>query len=167
MTNSPSTDATARPWRVEEGTTLIWGACNPDDLSSYGMGYQVAKACLSRGWNQRHEPTVEQATANAALIVEAVNAYESLKARLAEVEGQRAELASKLSHLVDSLKHAEARALDAEDRIAVLEKALEAEREYWEAADCECDGYHGVTCGKHRRLDVISATLAKQKEAGK
>ncbi len=36
------------------------------------------------------------------------NEVDTLKARLAEVEGQRAELASKLSHLVDSLKHAEA-----------------------------------------------------------
>lgn len=117
MTNSPSTDATPRPWRVEEGTTLIWGACNPDDLSSYGMGYPVAQACLSRGWNQRHEPTVEQATANAALIVEAVNAHDRLTAENAELRrerdearGQRDELARKLSHLVDELKSAEARA---------------------------------------------------------
>jgi len=41
------------------------------------------------------------------------NEVDALKARLAEVEGQRAELASKLSHLVDSLKHAEACALAA------------------------------------------------------
>ena len=108
MSDNEVTGATARPWRVEEGTTLIWGACDPDDLSSYGMGHPVAQACLFRGWNRRHEPTIDQAMANAALIVEAVNAYEPLKARLAEVERERDEARSKVELLTQCFHEANA-----------------------------------------------------------
>jgi len=61
---------TPGPWRVENKTTLIWGACNPDDNTSYGMGYPVAEAQMPRPWN-RDKPTDEQIDANAALIASA------------------------------------------------------------------------------------------------
>lgn len=101
--------------------------------------------------------------------------YDVLKVSLAEVEGQRKELASKLSHLVDSLKTAEARVLAAEARVAALEKdqtrlirmvrALlkhtnpfnvnEGHSQQWMAVYDECN-----------RLDR-EAIAAEQKEAGK
>ncbi len=106
MTDHNDTGATAGPWSYE----IQYG---PNGEAIYAwVYYHNLMVCTMKVHHAR-------------LIVEAVNAYEPLKARLAEVEGQRAELASKLSHLVDSLKHAEARALDAEARVAVLEKALE------------------------------------------
>ncbi len=43
-----SKEYTKGPWRVEEGTTLIWGDCNPEDTSSYGMGYPSLNAVLLR-----------------------------------------------------------------------------------------------------------------------
>lgn len=34
-------------WRVEQDTTLVWGACNTDDTSSSGMGYPIAEARIT------------------------------------------------------------------------------------------------------------------------
>lgn len=110
MTDHNDTGATARPWRFVPSHV----AEGPSEVRS------------PEGWLI----CTTSSDADAALIERAVNEYEPLKARLAEVERERDELASKLSHLVDSLKHAEARALAAEARIAVLEKALESIRQY-------------------------------------
>lgn len=70
---------TPTPWRVEQDTTLIWGACNPDDMSNYGMGYPVAECRItpiSMHWAKG--PNADQGEANAELIVKAVNSYASL-----------------------------------------------------------------------------------------
>lgn len=106
MIDHNDTGATGRPWSYD-----IQHGPNGEEIYAW-VYYHNLMVCTVKVHHAR-------------LIVEAVNAYEPLKARLAEVEGQRAELASKLSHLVDSLKHAEARTLDAEARIAVLEEVLE------------------------------------------
>ena len=34
---------TPGPWRVEQDTSLIWGGCNPDDDTTFGMGYPMAE----------------------------------------------------------------------------------------------------------------------------
>lgn len=60
---------TPTPWRVEVGTTQIWGGCDPDNNTSYGMGVPVAN-CRVIG--------VDDGEANAAMIVEAVNSHASL-----------------------------------------------------------------------------------------
>jgi hypothetical protein len=67
---------TPTPWRVEEGTDLIWGACNPDDQSTYGMGYSIVQG-KSGAWGNR-KPDMDEREANAALIVKAVNNFEAL-----------------------------------------------------------------------------------------
>jgi len=67
---------TPTPWRVEEGTDLIWGACNPDDQSSYGMGYSIVEG-KAPGWKP-YKPSMEEREANAAFIVEAVNNHARL-----------------------------------------------------------------------------------------
>lgn len=36
---------------------------------------------------------------------------------------------------------------------------LEASLKYWLAQDCECDSYHGFTCGKHRTIDELRWAL--------
>lgn len=54
--------ATLDEWRVEEGTTLIWGRCDPDDHSTYGMGIPIVRVqpILNDGCRQHDE---EDATA--------------------------------------------------------------------------------------------------------
>jgi hypothetical protein len=89
MSNHKTATHTPTPWRVEQGTDLIWGACNPDDQSSYGMGYPVVEG-KSASWKP-YKPSMEEREANAAFIVEAVNSHEALKTRIQELE---AELAS-------------------------------------------------------------------------
>lgn len=62
---------TPTPWRVEEGTDLIWGACNSDDQSTYGMGYSIVEG-KSGSWN-KGRPDMDEREANAAFIIKAVN----------------------------------------------------------------------------------------------
>lgn len=71
---------TPGPWRVEDGTTLIWGKCNPDDISSCGMGYPVAEARTRpvRFWAKR--PDYDEGEANARLIAAAPELLEVAKA---------------------------------------------------------------------------------------
>ena len=60
---------TPGPWRVEGGTTLIWGDCNPDDTTSYGLGYPIAECrhTPAASWS-RGPSKYEEAEANARLI---------------------------------------------------------------------------------------------------
>jgi hypothetical protein len=74
---------TPTPWRVEDGTTLIWGKCDPDDKTTYGMGYPVAR--LEHPYSSSRLPTPEEQDANAALIVNAVNNHADLLATLKAV----------------------------------------------------------------------------------
>ena len=69
-------DHTPTPWRVEEGADLIWGACNPDDHSSFGMGYSIVEGKIP-GWKP-YKPDYDERAANAAFIVKAVNAYDEM-----------------------------------------------------------------------------------------
>ena len=64
-------NATRGPWRVEENTTLVWGECDPDDLSTYGMGYPLASAFQTdRTW-RKNRISEKNADANASLIAAA------------------------------------------------------------------------------------------------
>jgi hypothetical protein len=64
---------TPGPWRVEDGTTLVWGACLNDDETTYGMGYPVALAqtLLGSGSPFSREFRIDEAEANARLIAAA------------------------------------------------------------------------------------------------
>ena len=47
---------TPGPWRVEQDTSLIWGGCNSDDDTTFGMGYPIADARrLSSYWDHQRE----------------------------------------------------------------------------------------------------------------
>lgn len=70
---------TPGPWRVEEGTTLVWGACNPDDTYSYGMGYPIAEARISPCSSWAKGPSVDDGIANARLIAAAPEMLKALK----------------------------------------------------------------------------------------
>ena len=76
---------TPGPWRVEEGTTLVWGACNPDDNTSWGMGYPVAEARtkLGHGSPLARSFREDEAVANAHLIAESPHMLEVLREVLA------------------------------------------------------------------------------------
>ena len=153
MSNNEVTGATARPWRFVPSHV----AEGPSEVRS------------PEGWLI----CTTSSDADAALIERAVNAYEPLKARLAEVEGQRDrsraghEDTARMLHSYIRL-HAEIakRALGAEDRVAVLEKALAATLDQYislaSSGDC---GFWNADKEPH----VIAArtALAEQKEAGK
>jgi hypothetical protein len=73
---------TQTPWRVEEGTVLIWGAYDPNDSSTFGMGYPVTecRTQLGHGSPLARSFKEEEAEANAAFIVRAVNSHEQMLA---------------------------------------------------------------------------------------
>ena len=56
--------ATPGPWRVEKDTNLVWGACDPDDQSSNGMGYAIAP-CYTLAASYAKGPTEYEGLANA------------------------------------------------------------------------------------------------------
>lgn len=72
---------TPGPWRVEEGTTLVWGACNPDDRSTYGMGYPITQARVRLGSASEYasEFREDEGEANARLIAAAPELYGALE----------------------------------------------------------------------------------------
>ena len=72
---------TPGPWRVEQGTTLIWGACSPDDLSCHGMGFPVAEARVRLPVWARPPARLDEdvAEANARLIAAAPDMLAALK----------------------------------------------------------------------------------------
>ena len=61
-------DATPGPWRVEQGTTLIWGHCNPDDASNRGMGYPVSECRITPTSSWAKGPDADAGEGNARLI---------------------------------------------------------------------------------------------------
>lgn len=92
MTSPDSIKHTAGPWRVEEGTTLIWGACDPDDTTDYGMGYPIIECRItpiSYGWAKG--PNADEGEANARLVAAAPELLEAIKAILANDGGTGSE----------------------------------------------------------------------------
>lgn len=69
---------TPGPWRVENGTTMVWGHCNPDDNSTRGMGYPIAEARINPSGNWSTGPYSDEGEANAHLIAAAPDLYEAL-----------------------------------------------------------------------------------------
>jgi hypothetical protein len=69
---------TPGPWRVEQNTTFIWGACNPDDPTTRGMGFPIAYARMVS--SDREIGVISEAEANARLIAAAPDGYAFAKA---------------------------------------------------------------------------------------
>ncbi len=81
MTGDKTMPHTPTPWRVEEGTTLIWGDCLLGDGGAIErLGIPVADAQRQRSWSHQSPPVPVEA--NAALIVRAVNALEPMREAL-------------------------------------------------------------------------------------
>jgi hypothetical protein len=75
---------TPGPWRVEQDTTLIWGACNEDDTTFNGMGYPIAECRTMPISNWAAGPDYDAAEANARLIAAAPELKDAaVKARAA------------------------------------------------------------------------------------
>lgn len=92
VSNSEQGGFTPGPWRVEQDTTLIWGNCDPEDRSTYGMGYPVAEAKIMLGHGSpfcrsaRHD----EAEANARLIAAAPDLLAAAKFALTVIGGNAA-----------------------------------------------------------------------------
>jgi hypothetical protein len=69
---------TPGPWRVEEGTTLIWGKCNPDDQSTFGMGYPITLCQITPSGSWAKGPDADEGKANAHLIAAAPDLLDQL-----------------------------------------------------------------------------------------
>lgn len=70
---------TPGPWRIFEEESTVWQDINPDDPTSYGVGFPVAEACRPPSWGGAR-PTVEERLANARLIASAPDMLAALKA---------------------------------------------------------------------------------------
>ena len=83
-------DATSGVWRRDENS--VWGACDPDDTTSYGMGLAVLDCRSSKPSWSTVPMDYEQSVANAELVVAAVNALPDLIAAARERDALRAAL---------------------------------------------------------------------------
>lgn len=88
-------EAMARPWVIPAGGSNEHVICVGDDAGKPGR-----IICILHPANFSYDRlSYDELTAVAALIVEAVNAYEPLKARLAEIEGERDEARAALGRI--------------------------------------------------------------------
>lgn len=102
---------TPGPWRVEEGTTLIWGNCNPDDTSTRGMGYPIAEARINPSGNWSTGPYADEGNCNARVISAAPDLLKAAK-NLLEIHGdglRYGERISAFSELIAAIAKAEGR----------------------------------------------------------
>ena len=76
-----STQHTPGPWRVESNTTLIWGECNANDSTGFGMGFPIAEARrrLPSWESARFRLDEDIAEANARLIAAAPDMLAALR----------------------------------------------------------------------------------------
>lgn len=76
---------TPTPWRVEQDTTLIWGACSPDDSSNYGLGYPVTECRITPAGSWAKRPWADEGEANAAAIAHRMNNWDAVVEALEEL----------------------------------------------------------------------------------
>ena len=70
---------TPGPWRLDPSDSrMIWGACDPDDVSTNGFGYPVASIEQPRQWMIAGKPGFAEREANARLIAAAPDLLEAL-----------------------------------------------------------------------------------------
>jgi len=80
---------TPTPWRVEQGTGLVWGNCTIfDDGTPDRLGVPVTDGQIERAWSKGNGPSYEEMEANAAFIAKACNAHEALVKALQEAKRQ-------------------------------------------------------------------------------
>jgi hypothetical protein len=76
---SEMSEHTSLPWRVEQGTGLVWGNCTVfEDGTPDRLGVPVTNGQSELYWGRGNGRTYEEMEANAAFIVRAVNAHDAL-----------------------------------------------------------------------------------------
>jgi len=86
---------TPGPWRVEQGTTLIWGDCKTIDVDGFDrMGKPVASAEHEKYWARVDSEKMAEGEveANARLMAAAPDLAEALEALLGALETRGIEL---------------------------------------------------------------------------
>lgn len=134
---------TPGPWRVEQNTTLVWGDCNQDDSTTYGMGYPVAEAKQRASWAQFRglpNPTDDEIDANARLIAAAPDMAQEIRelrelVKAQHYEQERTMAADLISRMEDEITRlraelANARAVENEACADILRKRAKTEAEF-------------------------------------
>lgn len=136
-------EATPGPWRVEQDTTLIWGRCDPDDVSNRGMGYPIAESRITPISSWAKGPDLHEGEANARLIALApdlaatVIEQQRIIENLRSLEQQNREAANREFHRAERLS---------EDASKAAELAAENERlraALMKYRDDLCEGFCG------------------------
>ena len=141
MTDHNDTGATARLWSYD-----IQHGPNGEEIYAW-LYYHNLMVCTVKVHHAR-------------LIVKAVNAYEPLKARLAEVERERNELRNQIEAEAEYSYGLRTGKEAVEARVAVLEMALE----FYANPEIYKPHPHGAAFDRRDKSYIARAALAEQKE---
>lgn len=95
---------TPGPWRVEDGTTVVWGHCNPDNTTSWGMGYPILDRYVSRSTWAKGRPSESEQEANARLIAAAPDLLDEARKQVTWLRHLRTEAVGSLrGSLIDGI----------------------------------------------------------------
>lgn len=102
---------TPGPWRVEDGTTLVWGNCTfSDDGTVDRLGVPVAEMCANPSWARGTEIDWDTRVANAALTAAAPDLAEHVRALTRQLDAVSVYISDPKCRVVTDRKIAEARA---------------------------------------------------------
>lgn len=131
---------TKTPWRVERGTDLIWGACNPDDMTTYGMGYAIV--CGTTSSYTGGKPSIDEREANAAFITKACNSHDALVKALEQAR----DVLGRIADLSTALRSGGPDPMDLQDLSDALSEATDT------AYDCHVSVGEALALASHEHV---------------
>ena len=97
---SDFSEATERPWVLphfaDSGSGCSCGYLFGENQHFMGA---IAEFYYEKGGNDGDHPRMDEAKANAALVIEAVNSYDAMKSRIAELEAALEKAADRMQQL--------------------------------------------------------------------